>query len=155
MAETRYVAFFRGINVGRAKRIAMADLRNLVSDLGYSDPKTLLNSGNLIFTAPAMPSAELASIIETEVESRLGVFSKVTVLKKADLTKIIKENPLLSLATDHSRFLVGMFGDNKCAKDIAKLIGQDWTPDSLAVGKHAAYLWCSTGILQSKLLLAV
>ena len=46
----RYVALFRGINVGKAKRIAMADLRALLGKLGYTDVQTLLNSGNAVFT---------------------------------------------------------------------------------------------------------
>ena len=48
---TKQVVLIRGINVGRAKRVAMADLRSLVEDLGYKDVRTLLNSGNVIFTA--------------------------------------------------------------------------------------------------------
>ena len=46
----RYVALFRGINVGKAKRVAMADLRELLGELGYSEVATLLNSGNAVFT---------------------------------------------------------------------------------------------------------
>ncbi len=46
----RHVALIRGINVGRAKRVAMADLRALVEGLGYRDVRTLLNSGNVVFT---------------------------------------------------------------------------------------------------------
>ena len=42
----RYVALVRGINVGRAKRVAMADLRSVVAGLGYTDVRTLLNSGS-------------------------------------------------------------------------------------------------------------
>jgi uncharacterized protein (DUF1697 family) len=38
----RYVALFRGINVGKAKRIAMADLRALLQKLGFTDVRTLL-----------------------------------------------------------------------------------------------------------------
>ena len=48
-----HVALLRGINVGKAKRIAMADLRALVESLGYSDVRTLLNSGNIVFVATA------------------------------------------------------------------------------------------------------
>ena len=51
----RYVALFRGINVGKAKRIAMADLRTLLDKLGYTDVRTLLNSGNAVFTGGAAP----------------------------------------------------------------------------------------------------
>ena len=46
----RYVALFRGINVGKANRIAMADFRELLTSLGYTDVKTLLNSGNAVFS---------------------------------------------------------------------------------------------------------
>lgn len=34
MGTRRHIALLRGINVGRAKRVAMADLRQLVADLG-------------------------------------------------------------------------------------------------------------------------
>ena len=49
----RYVALFRGINVGKAKRVAMGDLRALLDKLGYTDIATLLNSGNAVFTGNA------------------------------------------------------------------------------------------------------
>jgi hypothetical protein len=42
---TEFIALLRGINVGRAKRIAMADLRGLFVDLGHKNVRTLLNSG--------------------------------------------------------------------------------------------------------------
>ena len=45
---TRYVALLRGINVGRNKRIAMADLRSLCEGLGFEHVRTLLQSGNVV-----------------------------------------------------------------------------------------------------------
>ena len=58
---SRYVALIRGINVGRAKRIAMADLRTLLAELGYVDVRTILNSGNVVFSASNSSRAALAS----------------------------------------------------------------------------------------------
>jgi uncharacterized protein (DUF1697 family) len=55
----RYIALLRGVNVGRAKRIAMADLRKLVEDLGYTGVRSLLNSGNIVFDA-AIPPVDVA-----------------------------------------------------------------------------------------------
>ena len=46
-----HVALLRGINVGTAKRVAMEDLRALMGGLGYGDVRTLLNSGNVVFSA--------------------------------------------------------------------------------------------------------
>jgi len=47
----RHIALLRGINVGKAKRTAMADVRALFADLGVTEVATLLNSGNVVFTA--------------------------------------------------------------------------------------------------------
>ncbi|MGH7659270.1 MAG: DUF1697 domain-containing protein, partial [Gemmatimonadales bacterium] len=44
----RHVALLRGINVGTARRVAMADLRALMESLGYTGVRTLLNSGNVV-----------------------------------------------------------------------------------------------------------
>jgi uncharacterized protein (DUF1697 family) len=57
----RCVALFRGINVGKAKRIAMADLRKLFEGLGYGDVRTLLNSGNVVFTVSKEKAGESAA----------------------------------------------------------------------------------------------
>ena len=64
-AANRYVALFRGINVGRAKRIAMGDLRRLIEGLGFGNVVTLLNSGNVVFDAPDGLPAEIASRIRS------------------------------------------------------------------------------------------
>ncbi len=69
----RYVALFRGINVGKAKRIAMADLRALLESLGYTDVKTLLNSGNAVFTGRAGAPDKHAARIRAAVAKKLGV----------------------------------------------------------------------------------
>ncbi len=52
-----HIALLRGINVGRAKRVAMSDLRALVSGLGYGNVRTLLNSGNVCSLPQPRPRA--------------------------------------------------------------------------------------------------
>ena len=47
----RHVALLRGINVGKAKRLAMADLRAVFETLGYTAVRTHLQSGNVVFDA--------------------------------------------------------------------------------------------------------
>ena len=65
----RHIALIRGINVGRAKRVAMADLRALVEGLGYRDVRTLLNSGNVVKIASAIVSTGTSA--NTVVKVRL------------------------------------------------------------------------------------
>src|SRR5438445_10847766 len=89
----RYVALFRGINVGRAKRIAMADLRALMEALGYRDVRTLLNSGNVVFTDPRAARGDVAARIEKAVAERTGVSARITVLSAAELAAAPDANP--------------------------------------------------------------
>ena len=57
----QFVALFRGVNVGRAKRIAVAELRALLESLGYGGVRTLQNRGNAVFDAPAEPWPGMSS----------------------------------------------------------------------------------------------
>src|SRR5688572_4013562 len=77
-SSEQYVALLRGINVGTAKRVAMADLRALVEGLGYQNVRTLLNSGNVVFGGPSASPGAVAARIERAFEGRLGFPSKVT-----------------------------------------------------------------------------
>ena len=45
----KYVLFLRGINVGGKNKVPMADLRNMISTLGYENVITYINSGNILF----------------------------------------------------------------------------------------------------------
>ncbi|HEV3021187.1 MAG TPA: DUF1697 domain-containing protein [Pirellulales bacterium] len=149
------IALIRGINVGRAKRVAMADLRALVEDLGYGDVRTLLNSGNVVFTTGRPAAGTAAARIEKALSTELGVSARVTVIRAADLSAAIADNPLLEVADDPSRLLVAVLGDPADRPKLERLKRQDWTPDVLAVGTRVAYLWCAEGILTSKLAAAV
>src|SRR5438067_8709980 len=77
--RTTYVAFLRGINVGRAKQVAMADLREIVEAVGYVGVRTLLRSGNIVFAGPALDAAALARALETAIDARLGMTVRVVV----------------------------------------------------------------------------
>ena len=147
------VALLRGINVGPAKRVAMSDLRTIVTDLGGSDVRTLLNSGNVIFRADDA-GADYAGQIETALVSRLGVQARVIVLTGEELAVVLAENPIKD-AADYSRLIVAI---PSAAEDLARLqplAMQDWSPEVLAIGPHAAYLWCPDGVLAGRLFTAV
>jgi uncharacterized protein (DUF1697 family) len=147
MTSKRYIALLRGVNVGRAKRVAMADLRKVVADLGYTDVRSVLNSGNVVFSAPPLAPAAAAVAIEETLVLKLGVAARVMVLASDELANIIEQNPLLPVATDHARLLTFILADPALRQDLAPLTEQDWTPAALAVGQRAAYVWCPEGVL--------
>ncbi len=149
------MALIRGINVGRAKRVAMADLKALVEDLGYRGVRTLLNSGNVVFTSTRGQPAAAASRIQEGLVRRLGVSARVLVITAAELEAIVTDNPLAAVAKDPSRLLVSVLGNPADRSRLEPLTRQSWEPDALALGSRVAYLWCSRGLLESRLAEAV
>ncbi|WP_407312968.1 DUF1697 domain-containing protein [Desulfosporosinus sp. SB140] len=149
MTEKR-VALIRGINVGRAKRIAMADLRALVEGLGYRDVRTLLNSGNVVFTDPNI-DVDSAVLIEKALADQLSISAQVIVLSSAEIATIIKGNPLGEVADNPSRFLIAILSNPADRERLGSLTEQDWAPEVIAIGERVAYLWCPNGILVSRL----
>jgi uncharacterized protein (DUF1697 family) len=149
-----HVALLRGINVGTAKRVAMADLRSLMGGLGYTDVRTLLNSGNIVFGAPSRggdPSKRIARAIEDQ----LGVSSRVTVLSAAELDVAVRGNSLLKVATHPSRLLVGILATRDDRARLEPLTRRRWKSERLALGERVCYLWCPDGISRSHLMEAV
>jgi uncharacterized protein (DUF1697 family) len=151
----RQIALLRGINVGRAKRVAMADLGALVERLGYREVRTLLNSGNVVFTVPVGVKGDPAARIEQALDSELGVTARVTVLTAQELNQIIEQNPLLAVADNPSRLLVAVLSQAADGARLQPLLQQDWAPDALALGDRVAYMWCADGVLASALSQAV
>jgi uncharacterized protein (DUF1697 family) len=143
------IVLLRGVNVGRAKRVPMAELRDLVTALGHSDVRTLLNSGNVLFDAPRPNVRKLSAALQHSFTERFGFSAGVTIITAAELAKIIEENPLLAVAKDPSKHLVGFAADPAVFMLLKPLMKQRWTPDALAITERAAYLWCSAGVLDS------
>lgn len=145
-----FIALLRGINVGKAKRVPMADLRSLLSGLGYTGVATLLNSGNAVFQAakgtPVMHSKAISQAISTNLKLDVPVIVK----SARDLTAIVSENSLAKNARDHSRLLVVFVQDKKALSAIEAISPLVVPPEKLMVGRNAAYLNCVNGILASK-----
>jgi uncharacterized protein (DUF1697 family) len=155
MPRGRQVALIRGINVGRAKRVPMAELKSLVEDFGYTNVRTLLNSGNVVFTTPNDTPAQAAARIEKALVLRLDVEARVVVLTAAEMAKVVADNSLLEMADDPSRLIVAVPLNAADMSKLDPLVSQDWDDDAVALGKRAAYLWCSGGIIESRLLKSV
>jgi uncharacterized protein (DUF1697 family) len=148
---TECIALLRGINVGRAKRIAMAHLRGLFVDLGYDNVRTLLNSGNVLFRCTNPRTNELALTLQGAIADTYGLPVPVTVLTAADLAAIVRENPLLHIVKDPSKHLVAFVAHPRMLTPLRSLMEEKWSPDALAIGTRAGYLWCADGVLDSKL----
>ena len=150
----RYVALIRGINVGTAKRVAMADLRALVAGFGYTEVRTLLNSGNVVFASRATPEAA-ADRLKKAMAAELGVTARVIVLTAAEVSRMVKENSLSDVTDNPSRLMLSILASPADRGLLTPLLKQKWGRETLALGGRVAYIWCPDGILESKLSQAV
>ncbi len=104
------IAFLRAVNVGGTAKIAMAELKALAEDIGLAEPRTLLQSGNLVFEAGGKMAAALEKLLEREIAERLGVETDVMVRTAGQLKAAIARNPFPKEAKNdpsllHVRFL--------------------------------------------------
>ncbi|MDA0271320.1 MAG: DUF1697 domain-containing protein [Chloroflexi bacterium] len=90
--ETRLVAFLRGINVGGIN-IKMADLATLFEGLGYTDVRTVLASGNVLFDTKERDRAVTKQRIEAALTERFGYEAWVILLDLPAIKRVIEGYP--------------------------------------------------------------
>ena len=147
---TTFIALLRGVNVGKAKRVPMADFRVLLAALGYANVATLLNSGNAVFRAESGTSGKHATAIAAAIARKLKFEVPVIVKSANDLAAIVAKNPFAVDAAGRSRFLVAFAQERKALSGLAAIEPLVQPPEGFAIGRHAAYLHCANGILESK-----
>jgi uncharacterized protein (DUF1697 family) len=146
---TKYVALLRGINVGSSNRIPMADLRELLYGLGYTDVKTLLQSGNAVFAAPGQAPEQIASAIESAIAERFGLKVPILVRTAAELRAVIEKNPME--VRDPKKFLV-LFLNEVPAKDLMDGIDPiPFLPEEMIAGEREIYVYHPDGMQNAKL----
>jgi uncharacterized protein (DUF1697 family) len=155
MTAGRHVALLRGINVGRNKRVAMGDLRALVEGLGYTDVRTLLNSGNVVFKAAAKTSGNAGARIEKAMVATLGVSARIIVLSAGEVDAIMNENPLVKVAREPTRLMVSVLANPADRSKLAPMMTHSWGREAMGIGQRTAYVWCPNGLLESPLQAAV
>ena len=144
-----FVALLRGVNVGGAKRVPMAELRKLLTGLGYSDVATFLNSGNAVFRAAGSPG-RLAATIAGEIAAKMDVEVPVVVKSAGELSAIVSENPISAPEADQARLLVAFARDAAALSTLRPIGSLVVPPERFAIGPNAAYFFCPLGSLQSK-----
>ena len=137
---SRYVALLRGVNVGGNGKVPMPVLRQVFVDAGLSDVATLINSGNVVFTAPDAPSA---SDLEARIHQATGVSTRVQVISAPRLREILEAMPFEG---DESRLLVTFMGEVPSVS-----VPTDLEPEQIHLGEHAVYQHLPDGVSQSKL----
>jgi len=96
-----HVALLRGVNNLGGKKVAMAELREVVTSLGHTNVMTYIQSGNVLFTPPpsgrstacGADAAALAAELEQAIAVAIGVRARAVVLSRDELARCVRDNP--------------------------------------------------------------
>ena len=151
-----YIALLRGINVGGHKPVKMAALAASFEALGLERVRTYLQSGNVVFGAPASPPARLAERIEERLGRDLGreLGQAIAVLVKPERAwkAMLEGNPVAAEpATDPATLHVTFPFAPPPRPALAKLAALQPGADRYALAEGAIYLHCPGGYGRSKL----
>lgn len=145
-----FVALLRGINVGVAHRMPMAAWRAQLIGLGYANVRTLLASGNAVFDSGRRSLRDHCNAIGDAVEAGFGFRVPVIVKSAAGLAEIVAGNPFATDVEHPSRLLVAFTQHSTALESLTALDSLVKPPERFHLGRHAAYLYCSAGILGSR-----
>ncbi len=150
-----HIALLRAVNVG-GRSLKMGDLAAFARDQGLDNPRTLLQSGNLVFDSPKKPDAVLEKRLEAEAEARFGFQIDFMVRSAAEWRALIAANPFAEAAREDPGHLLVMPLKARPAagalealraaikgREVAEVVGRD------------AYLVYPDGIGRSKLTITV
>jgi uncharacterized protein (DUF1697 family) len=151
---TSYAVLLRGINLGRAKRIAMADLRALLDREGHRNVATLLQSGNVVLDSDDPPPAVAASV-EQAIQRHLGLDVAAVVRTREEVRDVVAGDPLGDVVTDGSRYVVAFMAEEPGPALDELLRSVEPADDRYALVGRELYLWCPHGQLESPLMAAL
>ncbi|MCU1452863.1 MAG: hypothetical protein JWN46_1009 [Acidimicrobiales bacterium] len=147
-----HVAFLRAVNVGGRGGVAMPALRTLFEDLGHTDVRTCLQSGNVVFT-PRLGSkgASLVAELEGRIAADLDVPARVVLRTTPELTAVSEGNPFLGTEDRLANLHVVFLADRPTPAAVAKLDPDRSPPDQATVVGREVYLRYPNGSGRSKL----
>ena len=129
--------------MGSAKRVAMADLRSLLAEIGYADVRTHLNSGNAVVTGDDGP--DHADRIEKAITARTSLDVRCVVLTADQLRAIVDGHPFRDVADNPSRMMAHVLGEEPDPDRLAAAVALD--PERTRPGPRVLYQWCPDGLM--------
>lgn len=143
-----YIALLRGINVGGNKKILMADLRNLLTEIGLQRVKTYIQSGNVIFQSKESSIKKLELLIHQSIKNLFGFDVPVLIKTPEDLQTIFNNCPFSQEQKTQSYFtFLYTVPSKKLAKEVSQI---SYVNETFTITNTCVYFYCSTGYGKSK-----
>jgi uncharacterized protein (DUF1697 family) len=145
-----HVVLLRGINLGPNRRVAMPRLREVLSDAGFGDVRTYVQSGNVVLDSD-LSSARVADRSAALIASEFGFEVDVIVRTRDEIAEVVRRNPLGTVASNPKRYQVSFLAAEPDPARVARL-DQAAAPSErvVAIGREI-YAWHPEGVARSKL----
>lgn len=148
----RFAALLRGVNVGPTTKVPMAELRELIEELGGTDVATLLNSGNVVFQMHMSPKS-VDSEMSKAISERFGFQVDVVCRTKKQLESVLAHDPFGSAVTDDSRSVIAFMSTPPRAAALKPVLAAEYPDGELCALKgREFYVWTPNGVSKSKAL---
>lgn len=146
----RYAALLRGVNVGPTTRVPMAELKELLEELGATEVKTHLNSGNATFALHASPKT-INQELSRPISERFGFDIPVVARTKGQLESVLAERPFGDVVTDESKYVVVFMPDRPRPAAIKSVTEADYPGGELChLRSRELFIWSPNGVSESK-----
>ncbi len=146
-----YIALLRGINVSGQKKIKMADLKALFEKLNFSNVRTYIQSGNVIFNNNSSGTNQLENKIKKAITNQYGFKVDVIIKSVKELENIISNNPFLPRKKDTDKMYVTFLSEIPASKKLSKTKEADFSPEEYFIDRKNIYLFLPKGYGRAKL----
>lgn len=151
--RTTYMVLLRGINVGGAHRLAMADLHAVCAAAGCTDVRTYIQSGNVVLSS-AQPSANLTVELERRISTHAGFAVPVVVRTSVEWASVVRRCPF-DTTVDPTKLVVWFASGSASTESVAQIESLDVGAERCVAVGSEAYLWLPQGQAGSKLVQAL
>jgi uncharacterized protein (DUF1697 family) len=148
--KSTHVALLRGINVGGKNRLPMKDLVALFEAQGCTSVQTYIQSGNVVFEAPAAVAAKLPLKVSAAILNGHGIRVPVVLRTVEELQKVPHRNPFLKAGVALDTLHVAFLADPPSASAASALDPKRSPPDEVAIRGCELYLRLPNGVAETK-----
>jgi len=146
----KFVALYRGINVGGKNSVKMEALRAMHDRLSHRDVKSYIQSGNIVFSAKGT-SAAIAKKTISQFADEFGFAPKILIVGAPEWEAIVQENPFAAFAAkDPKTVHAGLCEGEPNAKSLRELLVKTGGSETFVVGNGVVYLHAPAGFGTSK-----
>lgn len=148
-ALNTYIVLLRGVMPVGKNKVPMAQLREVLSDAGFINARTYIQSGNVVLDTH-LQAKEVEHQVHELIREKIGADIKVIVRSGQQLQQVLANNPFTH-GHDISRVFFVLFAEQPSRQLTVELMAEDFGDEILVIGETSAYMYIPGNAARSKL----